>query len=66
MKLPRRTFLHLATGAVALPAVSCVAWAQAYPMRPVLVFVGYASAGILLLILLNYALRGIGTVVRRK
>ena len=34
MKLPRRTFLHLVTGAAALPAVSCFAWAQAYPTRP--------------------------------
>jgi 2-methylcitrate dehydratase len=29
MKLPRRTFLHLATGAAALPALSRVAWTQA-------------------------------------
>jgi len=35
MKLPRRNFLHLAAGAVALPAVSRDAWAQAYPSRPV-------------------------------
>ena len=35
MKLPRRQFLHLAAGAAALPAVSRVAWAQAYPTRPV-------------------------------
>ena len=35
MKLPRRTFLHLAAGAVALPAVSGSAKAQAYPVRPV-------------------------------
>ena len=35
MKLPRRTFLHLAAGAAALPAVSGIAWAQAYPTRPV-------------------------------
>jgi hypothetical protein len=34
MKLPRRQFLHLAAGAVALPAVSRIAWAQAYPSRP--------------------------------
>jgi len=33
MKLSRRKFLHL--GAAALPAVSRVAWAQAYPSRPV-------------------------------
>ena len=35
MKLPRRQFLHLTTGAIALPAVSRNAWAQAYPTRPV-------------------------------
>ena len=36
MKLPhRRQFLHLAAGAAALPTVSRIAWAQAYPTRPV-------------------------------
>jgi tripartite-type tricarboxylate transporter receptor subunit TctC len=35
MKLPRRRFLHLAAGAVALPGVSRAAWAQSYPARPV-------------------------------
>jgi hypothetical protein len=35
MKLPRRKFVHLAAGAAALPAVSRVATAQAYPTRPV-------------------------------
>ena len=36
MKLPRRRqFLHLAAGAAALPAVSRIARAQAYPSRPV-------------------------------
>jgi hypothetical protein len=34
MKLPRRTFLHLAAGAAALPAVSRIAQAQTYPSRP--------------------------------
>jgi hypothetical protein len=33
MKLPRRAFLHLAAGAAALPAVSRIARAQAYPTR---------------------------------
>src|SRR5436853_1633478 len=45
MKLPRRQFLHLAAGAVALPAISGGAWAQAYPSRPVRLIVGYAPAG---------------------
>jgi tripartite-type tricarboxylate transporter receptor subunit TctC len=35
MKLPRRNFLHLVAGAAALPAVSRIARAQAYPTRPV-------------------------------
>src|SRR5262249_24628467 len=43
MKLPhRRQFLHLATGAAALPAVARLAWAQAYPSRPVRLIIGYA------------------------
>ena len=46
MKLPhRRQFLHLATGAVALPVVSRIAWAQAYPTRPVRIIVGYPAGG---------------------
>ena len=40
MKPPRRTFLHLASGAAALPAVSRIARAQAYPTRPVRMIVG--------------------------
>ena len=35
MKLPRRKFLHLAAGAVAMPFAPHVARAQAYPTRPV-------------------------------
>jgi tripartite-type tricarboxylate transporter receptor subunit TctC len=43
MKLPRRNFLHLAAGAVALPAFSRVARAQAYPTRTVRVIVPGAA-----------------------
>ena len=44
MKLPhRRQFLHLAAGAAALPAVSRIARAQAYPTRPVRLVVGFAA-----------------------
>ena len=45
MKLPRRKFLHLAAGAAALPAVSRIAWAQAYPTRPVRLIVPVGPAG---------------------
>jgi tripartite-type tricarboxylate transporter receptor subunit TctC len=45
MKLPRRHFLHLAAGAAALPAVSRVARAQAYPTRPVRILVGTPAGG---------------------
>src|SRR5262249_43616119 len=46
LKLPhRRQFLHLAAGAAALPAVSRLAWAQAYPSRPVRMFVETAPGG---------------------
>jgi tripartite-type tricarboxylate transporter receptor subunit TctC len=47
VKLPRRTFLHLAAGAAALPAVSHVAWAQAYPTRPVRIVVPVPPGGAL-------------------
>jgi len=43
MRLPRRKFLHLAAGAVALPVVSRIASAQAYPSRPVKIIVGQAA-----------------------
>ena len=45
MNLPRRRFLHLASGALALPTVSRFARAQSYPARPVRVLVGFAAGG---------------------
>ena len=45
MKLPRRSFLYLATGAATLPAISRLAWAQAYPSRPVRIIVGFPPGG---------------------
>jgi tripartite-type tricarboxylate transporter receptor subunit TctC len=46
MKLPhRRQFLHLAAGVAALPALSRIASAQAYPTRPVRLVVGFAAGG---------------------
>jgi tripartite-type tricarboxylate transporter receptor subunit TctC len=46
MKIPhRRQFLQLAAGAAALPMVSRIARAQAYPSRPVRWIVGFAPGG---------------------
>src|SRR5262245_8630819 len=46
MKFPRRRFLRLAAGVVALPAISKIARAQAYPTRPVRIVVGFPPAGV--------------------
>ena len=43
MKLQRRRFLHLAAGALAVPAVSRLAWAQAYPTQPIRIIVGFSA-----------------------
>jgi tripartite-type tricarboxylate transporter receptor subunit TctC len=45
MKLPRRRFLRLTAGAVALPVVSRIAWAQTYPTRPITLVVPVAAGG---------------------
>jgi len=45
MTLHRRTFLHLAAGAAALPAAARMARAQAYPSRPVRIIVGFPAGG---------------------
>src|SRR5215467_13712548 len=43
--LGRRTLLHLAAGATALPAASRSARAQTYPTRPVRIIVGFPAGG---------------------
>jgi len=45
MKLPRRTFLHLAAGGAVLPAALRVARAETYPTRPVHLIVAFAAGG---------------------
>src|SRR6266446_2970655 len=45
MKLPRRTFLHLAAAAAALPVASGIVLAQTYPTRPVRLMVPFGPAG---------------------
>jgi tripartite-type tricarboxylate transporter receptor subunit TctC len=45
MKLPRRSFLHLAGAAFALPGVLRIARAQTYPTRPVHIIVGFPAGG---------------------
>jgi tripartite-type tricarboxylate transporter receptor subunit TctC len=55
MRIPRRRFLHLTAGAVALPAVPRIARAQTYPTRPVRFIVPFAAGGGL-----DYAARAIG------
>jgi tripartite-type tricarboxylate transporter receptor subunit TctC len=45
MKLARRTFLHLAAGAAALPGVAPSGWAQSYPVRPVHIVAAFGAGG---------------------
>jgi len=45
MKLPRRTFLRMAAGAVALPAITQIARAQAWPTRPIKMIAPFAAGG---------------------
>ena len=45
MKLPRRTFLHLAAGAAAAPLLPRAAAALDYPNRPVRIVIGYPPGG---------------------
>src|SRR5579871_5674292 len=45
MRLPRRRFLGLASGLGVLPFASSLARAEAYPTKPVRLFVGFAAGG---------------------
>ena len=45
MKFPRRSFVQLAVGAAALPAVPRLARAEAYPSRPARIVVGFTAGG---------------------
>ncbi len=45
MKPSRRSLLHLAMSSAAVPAVSRIVWAQAYPTRPISVIVPFAAGG---------------------
>ena len=45
MRISRRRFLHLATGAALLPAIPSVASAQAFPSRPVTIIVPFPAGG---------------------
>jgi tripartite-type tricarboxylate transporter receptor subunit TctC len=45
MRFPRRRFLRLGLGALALPSLRSAARAQVYPSRPVRILVGFAPAG---------------------
>jgi tripartite-type tricarboxylate transporter receptor subunit TctC len=45
MRIPRRHFVQLTLGAAAPPALSRMAWAQAYPSRPITMVVPFAPGG---------------------
>ncbi len=45
MTMRRRRFMQLAAGAIALPAVSSAARAQAYPTRPITMIVPFNAGG---------------------
>ena len=45
MRLPRRQFLHLAAGAAALPVMTSIAAAQAYPSKSIRWIIGWPAGG---------------------
>src|SRR5262245_58388294 len=60
MTLPRRRFLQLAAGAAALPTVTGVAKAQAFPSKPVTFIVPWPPGGTT-----DVALRALATATER-
>jgi len=60
VKLPRRNFLHLVSGAAALPAISRIVRAQDYPTRPVTLIVPWAAGGTT-----DVALRALATATEK-
>jgi tripartite-type tricarboxylate transporter receptor subunit TctC len=46
MNLVRRRFLHLAAGAAALPVTAGLANAEAFPVRPIHIVVGFPAGGV--------------------
>jgi len=60
MTLPRRRFLQLAAGAAALPAMTRVAHAQAFPSKPVTFIVPWPAGGTT-----DVALRALATATER-
>jgi tripartite-type tricarboxylate transporter receptor subunit TctC len=63
MTIPRRRFLRLAAGTAALPIASQVAWAQAYPARPVRWIIGFAPGGttdVISLLIVQYLTEQLG------
>lgn len=45
MKIARRRFLQMATGAIASPSAVHTAWAQTYPSRPITLIVPFGAGG---------------------
>jgi tripartite-type tricarboxylate transporter receptor subunit TctC len=45
MRLPRRSFIKLAAGALALPTLTRTTFAQDYPSKPIVIVVPYAPGG---------------------
>jgi hypothetical protein len=59
MRIPRRRFLYQVAGAAALPAVTRIAGAQAYPTRPVRITVAGTAKPLYLLLLSSHTIMGV-------